>query len=171
MKGMLKLLTIALLAAPSLAHSADDPSAARIKADMAYLASDRLKGREAGTAEYDMAAGYVMDQMKQMLTATGLEPRSLKLEITESLIMENPEVARALLLRLKALDIQLGIDDFGTGYSSLSYLHRFPIDRLKIDRSFVGPHAHVGDEPDHDEPQADERGTGGADDFVKRLPG
>jgi len=79
----------------------------------------------------------LVDQMKQILTSTGLEPHSLKLEITESLIMENPEAARALLLQLKALDIQLGIDDFGTGYSSLSYLHRFPIDRLKIDRSFV----------------------------------
>jgi EAL domain-containing protein (putative c-di-GMP-specific phosphodiesterase class I) len=78
-----------------------------------------------------------VDQMKQILTSTGLEPHSLKLEITESLIMENPEAARALLLQLKALDIQLGTDDFGTGYSSLSYLHRFPIDRLKIDRSFV----------------------------------
>ena len=79
----------------------------------------------------------LVDQMKQILTHTGLEPHTLKLEITESLIMENPEAARALLLQLKALHIQLGIDDFGTGYSSLSYLHRFPIDRLKIDRSFV----------------------------------
>src|ERR1700748_72833 len=70
MKAVLKLLTIALLAAPSLAQSADDPSATRIKADMAYLASDRLKGREAGTPEYDMAARYVMDQMKQI----GLPP-------------------------------------------------------------------------------------------------
>ena len=79
----------------------------------------------------------LVDQMKQILANTGLAPHSLKLEITESLIMENPEAARALLLELKALDIQMGIDDFGTGYSSLSYLHRFPIDRLKIDRSFV----------------------------------
>src|ERR1700753_4297586 len=70
MKGVLKLLTITLLVAPSLAQSADDPSAARIKADMAYLASDKLKGREAGTPEYDMAARYVMDQMKQI----GLQP-------------------------------------------------------------------------------------------------
>jgi diguanylate cyclase (GGDEF)-like protein/PAS domain S-box-containing protein len=79
----------------------------------------------------------LVDQMRQILSSTGIEPHSLKLEITESLIMENPEAARALLLQLKALNIQLGIDDFGTGYSSLSYLHRFPIDRLKIDRSFV----------------------------------
>ena len=67
---MLKVLAAALLAAPTLAQGADDPSAARIKADMAYLASDRLKGREAGTPEYDMAARYVMDQMKQI----GLQP-------------------------------------------------------------------------------------------------
>jgi len=70
MKGVLKLLTIVLLAAPCLAQSADDPSAVRIKADMAFLASDTLKGREAGTPEYDMAARYVMDQMKQI----GLQP-------------------------------------------------------------------------------------------------
>jgi diguanylate cyclase (GGDEF)-like protein/PAS domain S-box-containing protein len=79
----------------------------------------------------------LVEQMKQILSVTCLEAHSLKLEITESLIMENPEAARALLLQLKALDIELGIDDFGTGYSSLSYLHRFPIDRLKIDRSFI----------------------------------
>ena len=62
---------VALLAVPALAQGADDPSAARIKADMAYLASDRLKGREAGTPEYDMAARYIMDQMKQI----GLRPK------------------------------------------------------------------------------------------------
>src|SRR4051812_31618582 len=70
MKSMLKLLMVVLLAAPTLAQGADDPSAARIKTDMAYLASDRLKGREAGSAEYDIAARYVMDQMKQI----GLQP-------------------------------------------------------------------------------------------------
>jgi Zn-dependent M28 family amino/carboxypeptidase len=70
MRATLRILAIMLLAMPALAQSADDPSAARIKADMAYLASDKLKGREAGTPEYDTAARYVMDQMKQI----GLQP-------------------------------------------------------------------------------------------------
>jgi diguanylate cyclase (GGDEF)-like protein/PAS domain S-box-containing protein len=79
----------------------------------------------------------LIEQINQILQETGLDARSLKLEITESGVMENAELATTLLLQLRALDIQLAIDDFGTGYSSLSYLHQFPIDTLKIDCSFV----------------------------------
>ena len=79
----------------------------------------------------------LIDQIAQVLAETGLEPKSLKLEITESAIMENVELASCMLWQLRKLGIQLYMDDFGTGYSSLSYLRRFPIDKLKIDRSFV----------------------------------
>lgn len=79
----------------------------------------------------------LVEQTAQILRKANLDPRSVKLEITESVIMENTESVTAMLMQLRALNIQLGIDDFGTGYSSLSYLHRFPIDTLKIDRSFV----------------------------------
>ncbi|HEY9623403.1 MAG TPA: EAL domain-containing protein, partial [Crinalium sp.] len=80
----------------------------------------------------------LVEQIAQVLETTGLDGRCLKLEITESTMMNDVEAAIALLLRLKSLNLQIGIDDFGTGYSSLSYLHRLPIDSLKIDRSFVG---------------------------------
>ncbi len=79
----------------------------------------------------------LIENIKQVLQETGLDASSLKLEITESVLVENATPAVAILKQLKALGIKLAIDDFGTGYSSLSYLHQMPIDTLKIDRSFV----------------------------------
>jgi diguanylate cyclase (GGDEF)-like protein/PAS domain S-box-containing protein len=80
----------------------------------------------------------LVDQIKQVLNKSHIEASSLTLEITESVVMENAEAAAAALMKLKALGVQLSVDDFGTGYSSLSYLHSFPINSLKIDRSFIG---------------------------------
>jgi diguanylate cyclase (GGDEF)-like protein len=85
-----------------------------------------------------VAEPELVGQIQQILDETNVDAKFLKLEITESAVMENAEMAAGLLNRLKALGVQLSIDDFGTGYSSLSYLHRFPVNTLKIDRSFVG---------------------------------
>jgi diguanylate cyclase (GGDEF)-like protein len=79
----------------------------------------------------------LIEQIKDILFETGLDARSLSLEITESVIMENPDTASDMLMKLRDLNIQLYIDDFGTGYSSLSYLSQFHADALKIDRSFI----------------------------------
>jgi EAL domain-containing protein (putative c-di-GMP-specific phosphodiesterase class I) len=76
-------------------------------------------------------------QVEQILDSTGLDPSALKLEITESTVMDDIEEAAKMLKDLKTLNVRLSVDDFGTGYSSLSYLSTFPIDTLKIDRSFV----------------------------------
>ena len=78
-----------------------------------------------------------IDSLVQILQMTGLEACSVQLEITESLLMEDPLATMETLKQLKALGFGLHLDDFGTGYSSLSYLHQLPIDALKIDRSFV----------------------------------
>ena len=79
----------------------------------------------------------LVEQIEQILQETGLDASSLRLEITESAIIQNTESATVTLSQLKLLGIKLCIDDFGTGYSSLSYLHRFPVDVMKIDRSFI----------------------------------
>lgn len=79
----------------------------------------------------------LLEGVEAVVREAGIEPHMLKLEITESAVIENTEVATRTLRRLKALGVQLFMDDFGTGYSSLSYLHRLPLDALKIDRSFV----------------------------------
>jgi EAL domain-containing protein (putative c-di-GMP-specific phosphodiesterase class I) len=79
----------------------------------------------------------LVQQVDHILRKTGLYGRSLTIEVTESVLMENAQYASAMLDQLRALDIGISIDDFGTGYSSLAYLRRFKIDTLKIDYSFV----------------------------------
>ncbi|NEQ35057.1 MAG: EAL domain-containing protein [Okeania sp. SIO3I5] len=76
-------------------------------------------------------------QIQRILEKTGIDVQGLKIEITESVVMDNAESATKVLSHLRELGMQLSVDDFGTGYSSLSYLHRFPINTLKIDKSFV----------------------------------
>jgi diguanylate cyclase (GGDEF)-like protein/PAS domain S-box-containing protein len=86
----------------------------------------------------------LIEQIARILQETDLDASSLKLEITESVLMENTQSATAMLLQLREMNLGIHIDDFGTGYSSLSYLHRFPSSALKIDHSFV---THMGTEP------------------------
>ncbi len=78
-----------------------------------------------------------VDSIIATIRRTGVDPSAIKIEITEGLLLEDPKFAITAFNRLKALGVAIALDDFGTGYSSLSYLHRFPLDTLKIDRSFV----------------------------------
>jgi len=93
------------------------------------------------TVSVNVSAGQLRhefaDDVAQILRTTGLAPDCLVLEMTESVLMDHTEENLAHFTRLKAMGVRLAIDDFGTGFSSLSYLHRFPVDILKIDRSFV----------------------------------
>jgi EAL domain-containing protein (putative c-di-GMP-specific phosphodiesterase class I) len=101
---------------------------------------------DAGFSELIMAVNISARQFQHpeftelvaaVLKETGLDPHCLELEITESVAMHDAEKTIATLNNLRALNLQLSIDDFGTGYSSLSYLKRFPINKLKVDQSFV----------------------------------
>ncbi|AHG88463.1 diguanylate cyclase [Gemmatirosa kalamazoonensis] len=87
-----------------------------------------------------------VDDLRAVLTATGLEPSSLTLEITESVIMRDSETTLRFLREVKSLGVRVAIDDFGTGYSSLAYLQRFPVDVLKIDKAFVDQVAQGGND-------------------------
>jgi EAL domain-containing protein (putative c-di-GMP-specific phosphodiesterase class I) len=84
-----------------------------------------------------LAQPDLTDRIARAVTAAGVSPGSLCLEVTEGAVMDKPEEALETLKRLRRLGVQVAIDDFGTGYSSLSYLKRFPVDWLKVDRSFV----------------------------------
>ena len=100
------------------------------RVDESVTVSVNLSGRQFSQAD-------LIEQISAALREAGLRPGCLKLEITESMVAENMDTAIQMLTQLRDLGVGLSIDDFGTGYSSLSYLHRFPIDTLKIDRSFV----------------------------------
>ncbi|MGB7311580.1 MAG: EAL domain-containing protein [Nodosilinea sp.] len=93
--------------------------------------SINLSNRQFGQAD-------LINQIEAALQETQVNGHCIRLEITESMVMGDVDAAIDLMLKLKSLDLKLAIDDFGTGYSSLSYLHRFPMDTLKVDKSFVG---------------------------------
>jgi EAL domain-containing protein (putative c-di-GMP-specific phosphodiesterase class I) len=87
----------------------------------------------------------LVEDIGKLMLELALPPEALKLEITESTVMADPTAAVEMLQHIKSLGIRLAIDDFGTGYSSLSYLHRFPLDTLKIDRSFISNMGNDGE--------------------------
>jgi diguanylate cyclase (GGDEF)-like protein len=88
----------------------------------------------------------LVPQLTEIIKDTGIDPGILELEITESMVMQDPEQAVGLMENLRAMGVRLTIDDFGTGYSSLGYLKRFPINSLKVDRSFVRDLPHSADD-------------------------
>jgi diguanylate cyclase (GGDEF)-like protein len=108
--------------------------AVRLQKDLAHGAGLRVS---VNVSSRYLNHGHVAEEVKQALETHGLAPDCLILEVTESLLLENTARLERIFHELKLLGVRLALDDFGTGYSSLAYLHRFPIDILKIDRSFV----------------------------------
>jgi diguanylate cyclase (GGDEF)-like protein/PAS domain S-box-containing protein len=103
---------------------------AQFPAEPPLTMSINISGRQ-------FAQPALLEQIQQIVLETGLDPRTLKLEMTESLLMENSKAAVAALNRLRDFGVQLLIDDFGMGYSALAYVQHFPIDTIKIDRIFI----------------------------------
>ena len=95
-------------------------------------------------SSYQLRNDEVVDVVRRAMAHSELPPHSISIELTESMVMEDPERVISILQEIKGLGVTISIDDFGTGYSSLSYLRHFPIDVIKIDRSFV---KDIGDDP------------------------
>ena len=102
------------------------------EADEALTLSVNLSRRQ-------LISPHLADEVQTALSLSGIDPHRLILEITESVLMDDPERAQQALSQLRELGIRIAVDDFGTGYSSLSHLQRFPVDILKIDKSFIDP--------------------------------
>jgi EAL domain-containing protein (putative c-di-GMP-specific phosphodiesterase class I) len=114
-----------------------------LERSIAECAAWRKDGRHM-TVAVNLSVRNLLDrdlpkEIERLLSTYGLPPEALQLEITESMIMSDPERALATVSRLSKLGVRLSVDDFGTGYSSLANLRKMPIDELKIDRSFVSP--------------------------------
>jgi len=92
----------------------------------------------------ELRRGDYLEALFSTLRDVGLDPRTLELEVTESVLMKNPDVAASILQKIRESGVRVALDDFGTGYSSLSYLRKFPLDALKIDQSFV---RHIANSP------------------------
>jgi diguanylate cyclase (GGDEF)-like protein len=105
--------------------------------DVGLMVSVNLSGKH-------LQQATLIDEVQDVLVTTGLDPHHLIIEITETVAMAGAETTIEILSRLKAIGVQLAIDDFGTGFSSLAYLKRFPVDLLKIDKSFVDGVANNG---------------------------
>jgi EAL domain-containing protein (putative c-di-GMP-specific phosphodiesterase class I) len=94
----------------------------------------------------EIQRGNVVEQVQHALQRSGLDPRFLEIELTESVVLQGAETSSSVLSKLKALGVTIAMDDFGTGYSSLSYLKRLPIDKVKIDQTFVRDIEHDPDD-------------------------
>ncbi len=111
-----------------------------------FAASARLFTVNVNLSAKQFAQPTLIAEIAQVLRETGVDPGGITLEITESVMMDDAEATALTLRKLKALGVRLAMDDFGTGYSSLSYLKRFPMDILKIDKSFVDGLGHDEDD-------------------------
>lgn len=111
--------------------------------ESAFAQADALLGRHAylgiNVGARHLRSPQFVETLLRRLDAVGLNPAQLRIEITESMLLEDPVQSRGVMEQLRSYGISIALDDFGTGYSSLSYLHQFPLQALKIDRSFIQP--------------------------------